>query len=123
MAKLTLTDITTNRLTSITAYNNNNDAIEAAMENTLSRDGTSPNQMAADLDMNGNSILNYTVIITFENETATNIADVSNAINTTNKAQGRAVWDSTNNKLKVATGSATTDTWVDADGTNAVTPS
>lgn len=123
MAKLTLTDITTNRLTAITAYNANNTAIETAIENTLSRDGTSPNQMEANLDMNGNSILNYTVIITFENETSANIADVSNAINTTNKAQGRAVWDSTNNKLKVATGSATTDTWVDADGTNAVTPS
>ncbi len=30
----------------------------AAIENTLSRDGTSPNQMSADLDMNSNKILN-----------------------------------------------------------------
>lgn len=57
MAKLTLTDITTN-YASTTQLNANNAAIEAAMENTLSRDGTSPNQMGADLDMNSNKIIN-----------------------------------------------------------------
>ena len=41
-----------------TALNANSAATEAAMEKTLSRDGTSPNTMTADLDMNGNSILN-----------------------------------------------------------------
>lgn len=57
MAKLTLTDITSG-YASTTAINANNAAIEAALENTLSRDGTSPNTMSADLDMNGNDILN-----------------------------------------------------------------
>ena len=38
--------------------NANNDAIETAFENTLSRDGSSPNQMEAPLDMNGFKILN-----------------------------------------------------------------
>jgi hypothetical protein len=38
--------------------NSNLDAIEAALENTLSRDGTSPNQMEAQLDMNDNRITN-----------------------------------------------------------------
>ena len=56
MAKLTLTDITTTNI--VTTYNANNDLIEAAIENTLSRDGTTPNQMQADLDMNSNDILN-----------------------------------------------------------------
>lgn len=41
-----------------TAVNANNDTLEAAFNNTLSRDGSSPNQMNADLDMNGNDILN-----------------------------------------------------------------
>lgn len=57
MAKLTLNDITTG-YGSETLYNANNDLIEAALENTLSRDGTSPNTMGASLDMNSNSIIN-----------------------------------------------------------------
>lgn len=36
----------------------NNAAITAAVENTLSRDGTGPNQMAAPIDMNSQRILN-----------------------------------------------------------------
>jgi hypothetical protein len=57
MAKLTLTDINSGH-GSADLHNANNTAIEAALENTLSRDGTNPNQMNADLDMNGNNILN-----------------------------------------------------------------
>lgn len=41
-----------------TVINNNSDAIETAVENTLSRDGTAPNQMEANFDMNGKQILN-----------------------------------------------------------------
>ena len=40
------------------ALNANLDAIETALENTLSRDGTSPNQMEAVIDMNSNKIIN-----------------------------------------------------------------
>lgn len=57
MAKLTLNDITSGYASS-TAINTNNAITETALENTLSRDGTSPNQMEADLDMNSNDILN-----------------------------------------------------------------
>lgn len=57
MAKLTLTDISGGYL-SVGVFNTNNSLIEAAMENTLSRDGTSPNQMNADLDMNSYDINN-----------------------------------------------------------------
>lgn len=57
MAKLTLTNITSGYV-STTAVNANNDLIEAALENTLSRDGTGPNTMNANLDMNGFTILN-----------------------------------------------------------------
>lgn len=38
--------------------NNNFDDIETAFDNTLSRDGTSPNQMGAVLDMNSHAIIN-----------------------------------------------------------------
>lgn len=61
MAKLTLSDLTTlaNETSAINTINNNNTAIETALENTLSRDGTAPNAMAADIDMDGNRILNH----------------------------------------------------------------
>lgn len=55
---------------------------------------------------------------------ATALADVSDAVNTAaTKVAGTVVFDSTNSKIKIATGDADDDTWVDADGTNAVTPS
>ena len=59
MAKLTLTDISSGYL-STTTFNANNTLIENALENTLSRDGTSPNTMGANLDMNSNKIVNVT---------------------------------------------------------------
>lgn len=57
MSKLTLTTLT-NLDTAVATINTNNTAIIAAVEKTLSRDGTSPNSMSEDLDMDGNQILN-----------------------------------------------------------------
>jgi hypothetical protein len=57
MAKITLTDVASGYL-STTTFNANNTLLEAAIENTLSRDGTAPNTMSADLDMNSNQISN-----------------------------------------------------------------
>ena len=57
MAKLILSTIGS-RYGSIDALNANFDAIEAALENTLSLDGTVPNGMEVDLDMNGHKIIN-----------------------------------------------------------------
>lgn len=61
MAKLTLNTIGS-RYGSIDALNANFDAIETALENTLSRDGTAPNNLNADLDMDSNSILNLDTV-------------------------------------------------------------
>lgn len=47
-----------NDTTAVSVINSNSAAITTAMDNTLSRDGTSPNQMAAQLDMNSNRIIN-----------------------------------------------------------------
>lgn len=60
MSKVTLTDLANlqNETTAVNAINSNNSAVEAAFDNTLSRDGTAPNQMSAPLDMNSNAILN-----------------------------------------------------------------
>ena len=58
----------------------------------------------------------------FKTETAANIASVAHAINTTGKAQGRAVLDTTNNRLMIASGSAAAAAWYYADGSASVTP-
>lgn len=60
MAKITLSDLANlqNENTAVTLLNSNNTTLETALENTLSRDGTSPNQMSAVLDMNSHRILN-----------------------------------------------------------------
>lgn len=58
MAKLTLSDLSAFVNSGITLTNANWAALEAAIENTLSRDGTSPNAMGANLDMNSNRIIN-----------------------------------------------------------------
>lgn len=43
---------------SITKLNSNFNKIEEAFDNTLSRDGSTPNQMEADIDMNDNQLVN-----------------------------------------------------------------
>ena len=63
MAKLTTADVVNisgAETTALATINANNALIETAIENTLSRDGTTPNTMSADLDMNSNDILNVT---------------------------------------------------------------
>ena len=77
MAKLVLNDIA--GLTADVALNSNFTAIEAAIENTLSRDGTSPNPMGADLDMNSYDLNNVSVLRTtqfFLNGTEVTLDDI-----------------------------------------------
>jgi hypothetical protein len=54
--------------------------------------------------------------------TAAEIAAIANAVNTTGKAAGTIVFDTTNSRLMIATGANANSTWVRADGSNAVTP-
>lgn len=60
MAKLTTADLENlqNESTAVSTLNSNFTLVETALENTVSRDGTSPNEMSADFDMNSNRILN-----------------------------------------------------------------
>jgi len=61
VTKIILNDLSTisgNEQTAINLINANNETIETASDNTLSRDGTAPNQMLASLDMNSFRILN-----------------------------------------------------------------
>lgn len=60
MPKIILDTINSNAPypSAIGTINTNSDRIEQAIEKTLSRDGTTPNEMESDLDMNSNRILN-----------------------------------------------------------------
>ena len=55
---LRLDSVTNNDTTATSSINTNFMAIQEAMENTLSRDGTTPNFMDSDLDMNSYRIIN-----------------------------------------------------------------
>ena len=58
--KITLSNVAdlTQSITAATTINTNSAIIQTAMDNTLSRDGTQPNQMGSNLDMNNNQIIN-----------------------------------------------------------------
>lgn len=58
--KITLTNLVNlqNETTAVNAINGNNAVLITAFDNTLSLDGTAPNQMQSNLDMNSNQILN-----------------------------------------------------------------
>jgi hypothetical protein len=56
MAKVVLDNVASGY--DLSKINNNFQTLATALENTLSRDGTTPNSMSADLDMNGQRILN-----------------------------------------------------------------
>ena len=56
MSKITLASVASGY--DLSKINDNFQTIQTAMDNTLSRNGTSPNSMSADIDMNGNRIYN-----------------------------------------------------------------
>lgn len=60
MAKINLSPINNlqNEATATATINSNNTTITNAIENSISRDGTQPNQMNSSLDMNSNQIIN-----------------------------------------------------------------
>lgn len=79
MSKITLNSVSdlTQSTTAQTTINANSSTVQTAFDNTLSRDGTSPNQMGASLDMNSNQIINLPVPST-QNSPARLIDVVSN---------------------------------------------
>ena len=55
--------------------------------------------------------------------TATDIADKTASVNTTNKYAGLFVWDSTNHRLMRSEGATDVSVWWVVDGSTSVTPS
>src|SRR5258708_11986799 len=77
--KITLTQLANVQTTTtgITQINSNFSTIQTAFDNTLSRDGTSPNQMGAVLDMNSNRIINLAAPVS--NNDAARLIDIGSA--------------------------------------------
>jgi hypothetical protein len=81
-------------------------------------------QHATGLSMFGaNVVIDASRGIRLRSYIATDIAAVGNAVNTAQKAAGKMIWDSTNNRVMVASGSTAASAWYVADGSASVTPS
>ena len=61
--------------------------------------------------------------LVIQTATAASIAAVANAINTANKVAGKVVYDTTNNRIMIASGALAASNWYVADGSASVTPS
>lgn len=112
MAKLKLTDESSGFQTT-TQRNANYAAIEAALENTLSRDGTSPNSMLADLDMNSKRVINMGAPV--GNADAVRYIDLLNAVANPSIWQGVSLFVDTITQLKALTG-LTTGVYIQVSG-------
>lgn len=78
--KITLNTLSSfqNDTSAVTIVNANTASILAGIDNTLSRDGTSPNQMNAPIDMNGQPIINLPAPVTMDSPLR--LADVNSII-------------------------------------------
>ena len=80
MAKISLitVDSLENQTTAVQALNENFGLIAAALENTFSRDGTAPNTMSADVDVNSRRIINLATPI--GGSDAARLSDIADAL-------------------------------------------
>jgi len=113
LAKLTLSSILAS-FGSIAKLNSNFQAIATAFENTLSRDGTSPNSMNAALDMNSQRIMNLPAPV--DQSDAVRYVDIQNGL----VSGSFAIPALTGNSGKFLTNDGTVVSW--AATTTSLTP-
>jgi microcystin-dependent protein len=102
MAKLNIAPLT-GGYSAIAALNAAFDAIEAAIENTLSRDGTTPNTMSANLDMNSRKVINLAA--------PTGAADAVRLVDLQNASTDNPLPIQTGNGGKVLTTDGSVTSW------------
>jgi hypothetical protein len=110
-------NITTTYFDCDTLIFRDNDGTERARKET---DGW--NVTSGSYQMGGTPVIDAAKAPVLPSYTAAQIADAAHAVNTANKTQFKAVWDTTNNRAMVATGTGTTSPWYVADGSASVTP-
>lgn len=98
MAKVSLTNLVNlqNETTAVSAINSNNAALTTAINNTLSRDGSTPNQMTASLDMNGQPIINLPAPTTLNSPARLVDVTTNPTITATLPITGNNTWTGTN---------------------------
>lgn len=108
MAKLVLNDLASleAQASAIQTLNANAAAIETALENTLSRDGTSPNQMTAPLDMNDERVVNLGAPV--NGTDAARLIDLSTALS----VDARLVPSMTGNEDKILSNDGDVLVWL-----------
>ena len=87
------------------------------------------------LSTNGSGVLSWAVpssgatgatgpaaSLVLSTSTTANLSNVTNAVNTTGKSQGLMKFNTTNNILFIAAGSAAGDLWYPSDGSSPITP-
>lgn len=128
--KVTLSDITSfvNDTSAAGVFNSNMTAITTAIDNTLSRDGTSPNQMGSNLDMNNNQILNLPApasttspvrLVDVAGNPTITVPPVGTSGATVPLLNGNNTWSGTNTFNAASTFTTTTIPWTQT-GTGAV---
>jgi len=92
MAKqATLTNVTTGYF-STTAINDNFNNLNTALNNTLSLDGSTPNAMTADLDVNGNNILNIGNIFLDDGSNLANLNNITISSSSPSGGSNGDIW-------------------------------
>ena len=54
--------------------------------------------------------------------TAAQIGAIGNAVNTTGKTAGKKIWDSTNKRVMIASGTSAGSAWTAYNGSSSITP-
>ena len=111
MAKRPTISSITSGYASITSLNANFEALRNAFDNTLSRDGSTPNTMSADLDMNGNDVTN---VNTFTNASGQDI--VALTLGYMNNAAASATASANSATASATSASASASSATDAQG-------
>jgi hypothetical protein len=120
MSKITLVNVAdlTQATTAATTINNNFSTIQTAFDNTLSRDGTTPNVMSNSLDMNNNQILNLPAPVSSTSPMRLTDAVGAGGTITINNTGNVPVGGTNNQLLSVVT---TTPTWVSSPTLSTIT--
>ena len=111
MAKRPTVSTITSGYASITSLNANFVALRNAFDNTLSRDGSTPNTMSADLDMNGNDVTN---VNTFTNTSGQDI--IALTLGYMNNAAASATASANSATASATSASASASSATDAQG-------
>jgi hypothetical protein len=99
------------------------EGVETAEPGSLYSRSTPSGGQAAYVKLTGSGNTGWNILPCMEFRTSTQIQDATDTINTSGKAEGRVVYDTTLQKILFATAGLSTSTWANFNGTVEHTPS